>query len=160
MLVSCGGGDGDAVALTDAGGDPPCCKALPGPDEIGHSTVLTGSTRIAESRYVVIRDPAGWRTFWPEHNNGVAPEPALPPIDFGTSMLAGVIVAALPSDCYFVYARRVSWAPTASAADHIDVAFHLQPPGNGCVEHESSVSRMFLDAIPRSDLQVVFVPVD
>ena len=160
MVVSCGGGD-SVAATKDAGfPPPPCCKRLPDPDDIGHNTVLTGATRIAESRYVLIRDEAGWRAFWAEHNSGVSPAPPLPPIDFSTSMLTGVVAARLPNDCYFVYARRVLWAPSASTADHIEVKFHVQPPGLGCVVHESSVSRMFLEAMPRSELQVVFVPVE
>lgn len=158
MVVSCGGGD--SAALEDVGGPPPpCCKALPGPDEIGHGTVLSGTTQIAESRYVLIRDEAGWEAFWSEHNRGVSPAPLLPPIDFRNSMLAGVVAAQL-NDCYFVYARRVFWAPSASTADHIEVTFHVQPPRTGCVVHESPVSRMFLEAMPRSELQVVFLPVE
>jgi hypothetical protein len=157
-LVGCGGGD--SLQDTADSGVPPCCKALPGSDDIGHSTVFNGSTSIAETRYVVIRDAVAWQAFWSEHNNGVSPASPLPPIDFSTSMVVGVVAAQLPSDCYFVYARRVSWAPSASTADHIEVTFHVQPPGTGCVVHELSVSRMFLEAMPRSELQVVFLPVD
>src|SRR6266568_2527732 len=122
-LVSCGGGDSVAGAVGPDVSSPPCCKALPGPDEIGHSTVLTGSTAIADSRYLLIRDDVGWQAFWSEYNSGVAPAPPLPPIDFSTTMLAGVIAAQLPNDCYFVLGRRVLWAPSVSTADHIEVAY-------------------------------------
>lgn len=75
-------------------------------------------------------------------------------------MLAGVIAAQLPNDCYFVYARRVLWAPSVGTTDHIKVTYAVQPPGNGCVVHQSPVSRMFLEAVSRSELQVVFVQVE
>ena len=151
------------MAVEDAGGLPapsaPCCKELPGPDEVGHSTVLAGDTRIADSRFVLIRDLAGWQAFWSEHTGNASPMPPLPPINFDASMLAGVVAAQL-NDCYFVYSRRVLWAPNASAADHIEVRFHVQPPGTGCVVHDSFVSRLLIEALPRSELPVVFLPVE
>ena len=157
MFAACGGGD--SVPGPDVSA-PPCCKQLPGPDEIGHSPVLTGSTVIADNRHLLIRDNAAWQAFLSEYHGGVSPAAPLPPIDFSTSMLAGVIAAQLPNDCYFINARRVLWAPSASAPDHIDLTYAVQPPGIGCVVHQAPVSRMFLEAMLRSELPVAFVLVE
>src|SRR6185369_9642938 len=145
------------------GTDPPpplCCKPLPSPEQIGHSPVLSGSTTIADSRNLLIRDNAAWQAFWSEYNSGVSPVPPLPPIDFSKAMLAGLIAAQLPNDCYFVYARRVLLAPSATAPDHIDLTYAVQPPGIGCVVQQAPVSRMFLVTIPQSELPLAFVRVD
>lgn len=150
-LFGCGGG---ASAYT-----PPCCKPSPGPDEIGHFPYVSGSTVIAGDKTMLIRDESSWQTFWTEHNGGSSPASPSPPIDFKTTMLAGVI-AAVPNDCYFVYARRILWSPGANSPDHIEITYHVQPPGNGCVVTQSPVNRFFLDAMPQSDSPVVFVPVD
>src|SRR6185369_9736523 len=90
MYAACGGGDSvpGPVLGTDVP-PPPCCKALLGPDEMGHFALLSGSTAIADSRHLLIRDMATWQAFWSEYNSGASPVPPLPPIDFGRSMLAG-----------------------------------------------------------------------
>jgi len=161
MFAACGGG-GDSVAGAGATEalPPPCCKALPGPDEMGHFALISGSTAIADSRQLLIRDIATWQAFWSEYNSAASPVPPLPPVDFSRSMLAGVIAAQLPNDCYFVYARRVLWAPGANAPDHIDLTYAVQPPGLGCPVHQAPASRMFLEVIPRSELPVAFVLVE
>jgi len=160
-LVSCGGGEPISDETSNVAIAPPCCKSIPTLEDVPHSAFLSGTTSILEPRLLVIRDMAGWADFWGQHTAGVSPAPTLPAVDFSRTMLAGVVIGQRPSDCYFVYARRVLWAPSASNIDHIQLEYHEQPPGIGCVPGpQGPASRFFLIDLPSTDIPIVFLAVE
>jgi hypothetical protein len=60
--------------------------------------------------FEVIKDDDTWTTFWDEHGSNMIPPPAKPVIDFGSKMVAIVMLGEKPNSCYDVLITNVTYS--------------------------------------------------
>jgi hypothetical protein len=112
-LAGCGGGDGGRV------GDPVAFSEI---ENTTFSTITQFETAQAGTQQA-------WFALWARHKANFSPPPALPPVDFGTSMVAAVFLGN-DSLCTRVQVQSVAFeslaTPTLAAV--IRVNYRVIPP--------------------------------
>ena len=112
------------------------CDSPAGPGRPGGTPVTVLSTSVIldletsgldAPRRLVIRNEASWATFWDQATRHLSPQPELPAIDFGSSMVIAAAMGRRPTSGHSVRIDRVS-----PADGEILVLVRQVSPGPGC----------------------------
>jgi hypothetical protein len=134
-----------AVAL----GLPQVCD----PDRIGFQRVEPDvfTSRIADKRFVTVRDVAAWTALWNEHAGG---QVAVPSIDFSAEMVAGVFMGRESATCGSTTIESVR---RRSDPARIEVGYRVVDPGPNVMCIAAAINQHALVTLPASSLPVEFV---
>ena len=114
------------------------------------STIAKGDgSGVSTPRRTVIRDDRSWRALWSEHAGASA---AVPPVDFGTQMIAAVFAGDRPTPGYGVEITDVR-----RDGDTLDIVVADSRPAPGMIAAQVIVTPFHIVALPRFEGQVSFV---
>lgn len=108
---------------------------------------------INKPQEVVIRNPNDWQKLWVQVHSTLEPMPTVPVIDFSTHMVVGYFLGQRSTGGYSVSIESVK-----ETSKQIVVTIAQTSPGRGSLVSQVITSPYAIQAIPKSDKQVVFKP--
>ena len=158
LLSSCGGGL-DAAGQQDSQGKvvsqpPPSGSTLPA--EVSFATVAEDAfSGVHEAKTVVVRDANAWAALWAAHSNGRSPAPAMPQVDFSTSLVVAVFAGQTGNGC-----RQARIDKVSAEAGKIVVRYEERDLQTFAVCIQAASSPMIAVTVARSDAVVEFVNIN
>jgi len=107
---------------------------------------------IVEPREVVIRDEAGWRRLWGEHQPPGQPARSLPGVDFGKEMVIFVALGQRFSGGFTIEIEKVE-----TSRGRLTIFVRRKGPPPGALVTQALTAPFEIVAVPRSDLPLQFV---
>jgi predicted small lipoprotein YifL len=138
-LAGCGGGG--SITVEDDGSAQV---------EVPFSLIAQGQTGLDKPQTFVIQDSPGWANFWDVHTRLMDPPPALPAVDFRSSMVIGVYLGVLGSPCEHLRIQSV-----IEINNRLVVSYELVSTSQVCTQ--IPVSQLQVIKLPKIDLPVDFV---
>ena len=158
LLSSCGGGldaAGQQGSQEKVVSQPPPSGSTV-PVEVSFAAVAEDAfSGVHEARTVVVRDATAWATLWAAHGNGRSPAPAMPQVDFSTSMVVAVFAGQTSNGCRQAHIDKVS-----AEAGKIVVRYQERDLQTFAICTQAVGSPMVAVTVARSDAVVEFVNVN
>ena len=79
----------------------------------------------------VVDSQSQWTTLWDQHVSIQVPKPALPAVDFSSSVVVAIFAGDKPDSCYQLFLREVS-----EDGDDVNIRYEIvtSPPDTGCAD--------------------------
>ncbi len=79
----------------------------------------------------VVDSQSQWTTLWDQHVSIQVPKPALPSVDFSSSVVVAIVAGNKPDSCYNLFLREVS-----EDGDNVNIRYEIvtSPPDLGCAD--------------------------
>jgi hypothetical protein len=140
-LAGCGGGG--SITIADDGSTQV---------EVPFTLLAQGQTGLDKPQTFVIQDAPAWANFWDVHTRLMDPPPALPALDFRSSMVVGVYLGKRGTPCFRMQIENV-----VQVDDRLVVEYRETPPQPNEVCLAVLTDLLYVIKLPKIDLPVEFV---
>jgi hypothetical protein len=102
---------------------------------------------------IVVDSQSEWTSLWQQHTSTRFPPPALPTIDFSSSVVVGIFGGDKPDGCYRLYLREIS------EHDHSVIIryeiINLRSPEIGCTQMLTQPFTMIRVQKPQGNISII-----